>query len=130
MTEPRGSRHRWVAGAAAAWFTLTAIGSAVNAAPARAEGYPYCAPKVDADCFLLNQVNDRIAPIAPGQEGPLIAAAHDACQFMRSDFSGTNPMLDYSVWLGKQLDGDKPAIPNASQFALYAARAYCPSVLP
>lgn len=62
--------HRATAVCAASWFALTTTGLAVGPAPARAEDYPYCAPKENADCFLLNQVNDKMSPIAPGQEGP------------------------------------------------------------
>lgn len=49
---------------------------------------------------------------------------------MITDHSGTNPMLDYSVWLAGQQDAGTPLISNPTQFALFAARAYCPGVLP
>lgn len=124
----RAPRH--LAASATAVFALTTIGFAIAPAPARAEGYPYCPAKVDADCFLLNQINDKLSPISAGQEGPLIAAAHSACDFMKSDNSGTNPMLDYAVWLARQPDVDTTLISNPTQFALFAARAYCPSTLP
>ena len=123
-------RHWAPALSAAILVVLTTAGFSVSAAPARADAYPYCPPKVDADCFLLNQINDKISPIAAGQEGPLIAEAHRACDFMKSDHSGTNPMLDYSVWLARQPAGNTTVISNPTQFALFAARAYCPSTLP
>lgn len=109
---------------------LPAVGSIVAPAPARAEAYPFCEPKVDADCFLLNRVNENLGAITPGEEGRLIAEGHRACEFMAADNSGTNPMLDYGVWLSKQPGGNPSVITDAAKFALYAAKAYCPSVLP
>ena len=122
-------RRRAAAAFAALGCALPALGIMVPA-PAGAEGYPFCEAKVDPDCFLLNRVNERLGSITPGSEANLIAAGHRACEFMTTDTSGTNPMLDYGVWLAQQPGGDKSVISNASQFALYAAKAYCPSVLP
>ena len=107
-------------------------GSALAPSPAGADpgAYAPCPPKENPDCFLLNRVNEKVFPILPGQEGPVIANAHGACEFMSSDHSGTNPMLDYGVWFTRQPGGDALTTDSAAQFALYAAKAYCPTVLP
>ena len=128
MTAQRFGGRR-IPAAAAIMLALAAVGSTT---PAGADpgSYPYCPPKENADCFLLNQVNEKVFPILPGQEGPVIANAHGACEFMSSDHSGTNPMLDYGVWFTRQPGGDALTTDSAAQFALYAAKAYCPTVLP
>lgn len=96
--------------------------------------YPSCPVKEDPDCFLLNRVNENVFAIPPGQEGAVIARAHAACEFMSTDHSGTNPMLDYGVWFTRQPGGEAMLPPmssgSAAQFALYAAKAYCPTLLP
>jgi hypothetical protein len=107
-------------------------GSALAPSPAGADpgSYPYCPPKENADCFLLNQVNQKVFPILPGQEGPVIANARAACDFMAADASGSNPLLDYGVWFTRQPGGDALSVDRAADFAMYAARAYCPRALP
>lgn len=115
---------------ALAALALTTVGLTIGAVPARAEGYPFCPPKEDADCYLLNRINENISPVQAGDEARLIAEGHRACEFMASDHSGTNPMLDYGVWVAQQPGRDKSVITDAAQFAMYAAKAYCPTVLP
>ena len=107
-------------------------GSALTPSAADADPgtYPSCPPKVNPDCYLLNQVNANVFTIAPGQEGRVIAQAHAACEFMATDNSGSNAMLDYGVWFTRQPDGGTMSIDSAAQFALYAARAYCRQALP
>lgn len=111
---------------------IALVGSTIGTSPASADPGPYppCPAKENADCFLLNRINEKVFPITPGQEGPVIAHAHAACEFMSSDHSGTNPMLDYGVWFTRQPGGDALSTDKAADFALYAARAYCPKLLP
>lgn len=101
-------------------------------APAGADPGPYppCPPKENADCYLLNKVNEKVFPILPGQEGPVIANAHAACDFMATDNSGSNPLLDYGVWFTRQPGGNALSTDKAADFAMYAAKAYCPRALP
>lgn len=124
MTVPNLGRSMFAA--------IVVIGSTVGASPAGADPvtYPSCPAKEDPDCFLLNRVNDTVFVIPPGQEGRVIAQAHAACEFMAADHSGTNPMLDYGVWYTRQPGGETMTIDSAAQFALYAAKAYCPTLLP
>ncbi len=114
---------------AASVLALAAVGS-TTPADADPGSYPFCPPKDNADCFLLNRVNEKVFPILPGQEGPVIANAHAACEFMSSDTSGSNPLLDYGVWFTRQPGGNALTIDSAADFALYAAKAYCPRALP
>lgn len=111
---------------------IAAVGSTVGLGQAGADpgNYPPCSPKENADCYLLNRVNETVFPIAPGQEAAVIAHARAACEFMASDHSGTNPMLDYGVWFTRQPGGDALSTDKAADFALYAAKAYCPGALP
>ena len=121
--------RRWVIAACAA---LATIGSTGGVTPATADPgtYPPCPPKENPDCFLLNRVNEKVFPITPGQEAPVIAHAHAACDFMATDHSGSNPLLDYGVWFTRQPGGDALSTDKAADFALYAAKAYCPGALP
>jgi hypothetical protein len=118
--------------AAVAIVLAVLAGSAWASSPAGADpgAYPSCPPKENPDCFLLNQVNENVFAITPGQEGRVIAQAHAACAFMASDNSGTNAMLDYGVWFTRQPEGGGMTTDSAAQFALYAAKAYCPKLLP
>ncbi len=111
---------------------IAMVGSTVGVTPAGADPdpYPTCPPKENPDCFLLDRVDTNVFPISPGQEGAVIAHAHAACEFMASDHSGTNPMLDYGVWFTRQPGGDALTTDKAADFALYAAKAYCPTLLP
>lgn len=112
-------------------LSLSVVWSALGAATARADDvYPYCPPKVDADCFLLNKVNGNVFTISPGQEAQVIALAHAACDYISSDTSGSNPILDYGVWFSRQPGNERVSTDSAAQFALLAAKAYCPTLLP
>ena len=104
-----------------------AVATSANADPG---SFPFCPAKENPDCFLLNQVNEKVFPIVAGQEGPVIAHAYAACQFMAADHSGSNPLLDYGVWFTRQPGGDALSTDKAADFAMYAARAYCPGALP
>lgn len=127
MTTPRLCH-----GVIPALAAVAVVGFALSAGTASADpgAYPPCPPKENPDCFLLNRVNERVFPITPGQEGAVIAHAHAACEFMASDHSGTNPMLDYAVWFTRQPGGDALTIDKAAGLAMHAAKAYCPTLLP
>jgi len=114
------------------WLAIVLAGSALAPSPAGADpgSYPPCPPKENADCYLLNRVNEKVFPILPGQEGPVIANAHAACEFMATDASGSNPLLDYGVWFTRQPGGNALTTDSAADFAMYAAKAYCPGALP
>ena len=111
---------------------IAVVGSPLGVTPASADPgtYPPCPPKENADCFLLNRVNEKVFHITPGQEGAVIAHAHAACDFMATDQSGSNPLLDYGVWFTRQPGGNVLSTDQAADFAMYAARAYCPKLLP
>ena len=117
---------------AAIALAVAALASPTVATPAHADpgSFPFCPAKENPDCFLLNQVNEKVFPIVAGQEGPVIAHAYAACQFMAADHSGSNPLLDYGVWFTRQPGGDALSTDKAADFAMYAARAYCPGALP
>ena len=113
-------------------LVVAVVGSTAVVATAGADPvtYPPCPVKENPDCFLLNRVNENVFAIPAGQEGRVIAQARAACEFMATDHSGTNPMLDYGVWFTRQPGGEAMTTSSAAQFALYAAKAYCPTLLP
>jgi hypothetical protein len=122
---------QWLGGRGILVFAAVVLaGSASPPADADPGSFPFCPPKENADCFLLNQVNEKVFPILPGQEGPVIANAHAACEFMATDASGSNPLLDYGVWFTRQPGGNALSVDSAADFAMYAAKAYCPRALP